>query len=144
MPNEVYLVDTSVWIFALRKQPVGQIRDRIDSLLKEDAIVTTGMIKLEILAGAKTEKEFRRLKSRFDALECLETDDALWKRACDYGFKLRRRGLTIPSTDVLIASCALQSGSVLVHADAHFDLMEKPLSLRIESYVEVLRKCLRG
>lgn len=142
MHNEVYLVDTSVWIFALRKQAVVQIRDRIDSLLKEDAIVTTGMIKLEVLAGAKTDKEFRRLKSRFDALGCLETDDELWQRACDNGFKLRRRGLTIPSTDVLIASCALQAGAVLLHADAHFELMEKPLGLRSESYVEVLKKAL--
>lgn len=142
MPNEVYLVDTSVWIFALRKQPVVQIRDRIDSLLKEDAVVTTGMIKLEILAGAKTEREFRRLKSRFDALGYLETDDEVWQRACDNGFKLRRRGLTIPSTDVLIASCALQAGAVLVHADAHFELMEKALGLQGESYIQALKKAL--
>ena len=142
MANEVYLVDTSIWIFALRKQPVVKIRDRIDSLLKEDAVITTGMIKLEILSCAKTEKEFRRLKSRFDALENVETDDELWRRACDCGFKLRRSGLTVPSTDVLIASCALQAGAVLLHADAHFDLMEKPLSLRSESFVQVLKKAL--
>jgi len=142
MANEVYLVDTSVWIFALRKQPVVEIRDRIDSLLKEDAVITTGMITLEILASAETEKEFRRLKSRFDALESVETDDEVWRRACDYGFKLRRSGLTLPSADVLIASCALQAGAVLLHADTHFELMEKPLSLRSESFVQVLKKAL--
>src|SRR4030042_3452793 len=142
MPNELFLVDTSVWIFALRKEPVVQIKDRIDSLLKEDTVITTGIIKLEILAGAKTEKEYRRLKSRLDALESIETDDELWRNACEYGFKLRRRGLTVPSTDVLIASCALQWGAVLLHADAHFDLMEKPLGLRNESYGQVLKKAL--
>jgi len=66
MPNELFLVDTSVWIFALRKEPVVQIKNRIDSLLKEDTVITTGIIKLEILAGAKTEKEYRQLKSPFD------------------------------------------------------------------------------
>jgi len=83
MPNELFLVDTSVWIFALRKKPVVQIKDRIDSLLKEDTVITTGIIKLEILAAA-----------------------------------------------------------VPLHADAHFDLMEKPLGLRNESYVQVLKKAL--
>jgi hypothetical protein len=68
MPNERFLVDTSVWIFALRRDPVLEIKDRIDSLLKEDTVITTGMIKLEILAGTRTEKEYRRLKSHFDAL----------------------------------------------------------------------------
>lgn len=110
MPDELFLVDTSVWIFALRKDPVAQIKDRIDSLLNEDAAVTMGLIKLEILAGSKTEKEYNRLKSRFDALESLETDDEVWRRACEHGFKLRRRGLTLPSTDILIASCALRAG----------------------------------
>jgi predicted nucleic acid-binding protein len=142
MPNELFLVDTSVWIFALRKDPVPQIMNRMDSLLKEDVVITTGIIKLEILAGAKTDKEYRRLKSRFDALESLETDDDLWHKACEHGFKLRRKGFTIPSTDILIASCALQAGAILLHADAHFDLMEKPLNLRAESHVQALKKFL--
>jgi predicted nucleic acid-binding protein len=142
MPNERFLVDTSVWIFALRKDPVPDIKNRIDSLLKEDTVLTTGMIKLEILAGARAEKEYRRLKSRFDALDSIETGDDLWRNACEHGFKLRRKGLTIPSTDVLIATCALQAGAILLHADAHFDLMENPLGLRSESHVQALKRAI--
>jgi predicted nucleic acid-binding protein len=142
MPSKLFLVDTSAWIFALRRDPVVRIKDRIDSLLKEDSVITTGIIKLEILTGAGTEKEYKRLKSRFDALESLETDEELWQKACEHGFKLRRRGLTIPSMDVLIASCALQADAVLLHADAHFDLMVKPLGLQCESYFHVLKKAL--
>jgi hypothetical protein len=142
MPNERFLVDTSVWIFALRRDPVPEIRNRIDSLLKEDTVITTGIIKLEILAGARTEKEYRRLKSRFDALESIETDDDLWRNACEHGFKLRRKGLTIPSTDVLIATCALQAAAILLHADAHFDLMEKSLGIRSESHIQTLKKAI--
>ena len=37
-----------------------------DSVLKEETVITTGIIRLEILAGAKTEKEYRQLKSPFD------------------------------------------------------------------------------
>jgi predicted nucleic acid-binding protein len=128
--------------FRTRRDPVPEIRNRIDSLLKEDAVITTGMIRLEILAGARTEKEYRRLKSRFDALESIETDDDLWRNAREHGFKLRRKGLTLPSTDVLIATCALQAGAILLHADAHFDLMEKPLGLRSESHVQTLKQAI--
>lgn len=140
MPNELFLVDTSVWIFALRKDPVPQIRNRIDLLLKEDVVLTTGIIKLEILAGARTDKDYRRLKSRFDALESLETDDDLWQNACEHAFTLRRKGLTAPSTDILVATCALQAGATLLHADAHFDLMERVLKVRTESLVQALKK----
>lgn len=140
MQNELFLVDTSVWIFALRKDPVPQIRDRIDALLREDVVVTAGIIKLEILSGARTEKEFHRLKSRLDALDSIETDESLWQKACEHGFVLRHRGFTIPSTDILIGTCALNAGAILVHADAHFDLMVKPLRLQTESHIHALKK----
>jgi predicted nucleic acid-binding protein len=48
----------------------------------------------------------------------------------------------MPSTDILIATCALQAGAILLHANVHFDLMEKPLSLRSESRVQALKKAL--
>lgn len=142
MPNERFLVDTSFWVFALGKNSIPRIRDRIDGLLREDAVVTTGVIKLEILSGAKTEKEYTRLKNRLDALESLETDESLWQAACKHGFTLRRKGMTIPSTDILIATCAVRAGMILLHADAHFDLMVKPLNLRSESHVRSLKEVL--
>lgn len=140
MPNDLYLVDTSVWLFALRKNPIPPIRSRIDVLLKEDVVITTGIIKLEILAGTRTPKEYKRLESRFDALGQVETGDDLWRHACEYGFQLRRKGLTVPSTDVLIAACALQAEAVLLHADTHFDIMAKSLGFRVESHVHVVKK----
>jgi predicted nucleic acid-binding protein len=42
--------------------------------------------------------------------------------------------------DILIATCALQAGATLLHADAHFDLMERVLKVRTESLVQALKK----
>ncbi len=95
---------------------------------------------MEILAGTKSEKEYKRLKSRFDALNQVETGEELWERACEYGLLLRRKGLTIRSTDLLIAACALKTDAVLLHADAHYDLMARPPGLRVESHVHVLKE----
>lgn len=139
MPNNLFLVDTSAWLFALRKDFMPEVKDQIDHLLKENAIITTGIIKLEILGGTKTQKEFQRLKTRLDALDIVKTDTALWEEAYGLAFKLRRKGITVPYTDILIAACALRTESTVVHADAHFDLMANHVSLKVKSFVQIVR-----
>lgn len=71
------LIDTSAWIFALKKNPFLPLKERIDVLLREDLVLTFGMIKLELLGGAKTRKEFDRLKNRLGALCKVSTDKVL-------------------------------------------------------------------
>ena len=104
-------------------------------MLKENCIITTGMVKLEILGGTKTESEFLRLKRRLDALDSVDFDTSLWEKSYDLAFQLRRKGVTVPYTDILIAACALKTGSTVVHADAHFDLMASHIGLKVESFV---------
>ena len=140
MPNNFFLVDTSAWILALRKDFLPGIKDRIAYLLKENAIITYGMIKLELLGGTKEEKEFQRLKIRLDALEMVETNTSLWERAYDLAFSLRRKGITVPYTDILIAASALMMDATVVHADSHFDLMGPHCGLKVESFVEATKK----
>jgi predicted nucleic acid-binding protein len=94
------------------------------------------MIKLELLGGTKTKKEFDRLKSRLDALYEISTDSKLWGSAGQLAFDLQRKGLTIPYTDILIASAAIESKVILLHADLHFDLIAEKRELRVESYVK--------
>ena len=139
MPSNLFLVDTSVWIFALRKQFIPSIKERVSRLLREQVVLTSGMIKLEILGGAKTEKEFQHLKTRFDALDSVETNTSLWEKAYALAFTLRRKGITVPYTDILIAACALTIESTLVHADVHFDVMAKHSGLTVESFVQTVK-----
>ena len=140
MLNELFLVDTSAWILALRKDFAPVVKDRIEFLLKENSIATTGMVKLELLGGTKTEEEFYRLKARLDALYTVECSSPLWEKAYSLAFKLRRKGITVPYTDILIASCALKIEATIVHVDAQFDLMEKTAELKVESYVKEVKK----
>jgi predicted nucleic acid-binding protein len=140
MPNNLFLVDTSAWILALRKDFLPAVKDRLAYLLKENAIITSGMIKLELLGGTREEKEFQRLKIRLDALEVVETNTSLWERAYDLAFSLRREGITVPYTDILIAASALIAAATVVHADSHFDLIQPHCSLKVESFVEATKK----
>jgi hypothetical protein len=139
MSNNIFLVDTSAWILALRKDFSPAAKERIDHLLKENTIITTGMVKLEILGGTKTESEFQRLKRRLDALDSVDLDTSLWEKSYNLAFKLRRKGITVPYTDILIAACALKTESTVVHADAHFDLMAGHISLKVESFIAAVK-----
>jgi len=139
MTSNPFLVDTSAWLLALRKNFLPKVKDRIDHLLKEDVVITTGIVKLEILGGTKTEREFQRLKTRLDALDAVETDVELWDRAYGLAFKLRRKGVTLPYTDILIAACALNAKAIILHADAHFDLISKHIELKVESFAQDVR-----
>jgi predicted nucleic acid-binding protein len=139
MMSDPFLIDTSAWLLALRKNFLPVAKDRIDHLLKEDVVITTGMIKLELLGGTKTEIEFQRLKARLDALDSVDTDMKLWARAYELAFNLRRRGVTIPYTDILIAACALHANASILHADAHFDLISKHFELKVESFTREVR-----
>jgi predicted nucleic acid-binding protein len=140
MPNNLFLVDTSVWILALRKDFQPDVKNRIAYLLKENAIITSGMIKLELLGGTREEKEFERLKTRLDALEIVETNTSLWEKAYDLAYSLRRKGITVPYTDILIAASALMVAATVVHADSHFDLMQPLCGLKVESFVDATKQ----
>jgi predicted nucleic acid-binding protein len=137
MPNDVFLVDTSAWLFALRKDANPEIKSRLDNHLREDAVVTTGIIKLELLGGTRKRKEFSRLMRRLDALPYVSMEDPLlWDLANETAFNLRRKGLTIPYTDILIASAAIKENVILLHADIHFNQVARHSNLRVESFVD--------
>ncbi|MGA1844851.1 MAG: PIN domain nuclease [bacterium] len=139
MTNELFLIDTSVWLFSLRKNYIPEIKERVSHLLREERVVTTPVIKLELLGGTTKENEFQRLKDRLDAIQCVEMDTSVWERAYGLAFKTRRSGITIPYIDVLIAACSLASHATLVHADTHFDLLSEPFGLKTESLVQTVR-----
>jgi hypothetical protein len=135
MPNKFFLIDTSAWILALRKSFAPALKERIDHVLRDDEVFITGLIVLELLGGVKTELEYKRLKIRLEALDSIGTDDALWQNACELAFHLRRKGVTVPHTDILIAACAIHAKATLIHADKHFDSIARHSSLKVESFV---------
>jgi predicted nucleic acid-binding protein len=127
------LVDTSAWILALKKQPNAIARNRVQELLIDSKVAIVLIISLELLGGVKSEKEFRRLKSRLAALYQIPLGKSEWEEAARIAFELRRKGITIPYIDIIIGAVALIHDLVLLHADRHFDLMAEEISLKVES-----------
>ena len=139
LKNNLVLIDTSVWVPFLRKSPPPTVKNEVDLLLAEDRVAIFPMIRLELLGGTKSTKEFERLGSRLDALHQIPIGDANWDTAAELAFRLRQRGKAIPYTDTLIGSAAILGDVLLLHADRHFDLMAEDTDLRVKSLVSVVR-----
>jgi predicted nucleic acid-binding protein len=55
-------------------------------------------------------------------------------------FNLRRKGVTVPYTDIMIAACAEKAEATILHADSHFDLISREIGVNVESYVSEIGK----
>ncbi len=117
------LIDTSAWILALRKGISSRVTDEVDRRIADNRAATAGIIILELLSGTRTEREYQELKEDLRALIQLETTSKTWEKASHLAYELKQKGLTVPATDVLIMTVAVENGCSLLHADHHFDLM---------------------
>jgi len=138
MSNNLVLIDTSVWILALRKSPLLPVRDEVEHLLSGNRVAIVPMIRLELLGGTKSISEFDRLKSRLNALHQIPIDNATWEVAAQLSFQLRQRGKVIPYTDILISSAAILAKALLLHADKHFDLMAEYTDLNVRGLLSLM------
>jgi len=74
--------------------------------LREGRVVGTGIVLTELPQGAKIE---------------LETTQNTWIKAGRTSYILRRKGITIPTTDLIIASLALEYDCLIFTLDPHFE-----------------------
>lgn len=83
-----------------------------------------GMIKVEVLRGVKSPKAHRKLTDFMDVMINIPTTNRIWDDASALAWKLDRKGLVIPGTDVVIAASALAAKAALLTSDAHFKNIE--------------------
>lgn len=115
------LVDSSAFIEYYRPGGNPKVREAVAAAVAADQVAVNGIIRVEILGFAAGAQERNLLTSDFQAFHDLSLGRAEFELACDLGFDLRRRGYTIPATDLIIAASAVRAGSHLYHVDGHFD-----------------------
>lgn len=128
--NKLFLIDTSAWILGLKRNSSVQIKNILMEILDKDQSATTGIIILELLQGTKTKKEYEGIFSDLSALHYFKENKEIWGKASLLGFELRRKGKTIPSTVLLIASISLYYDLDILHADNHFEIIKLNSNLK--------------
>lgn len=128
------LVDTSVLIDYLKG-----IDNRITKMFHQ--VLEKGIpfginhvIYMEVLQGAKTERDYNALKKYLDTQTFyeLKRGKESYADAAKMYFKLRQKGVTVKSTmDCLIAQLAIENDLFLLHNDQDFSRISKEFSIKI-------------
>jgi len=131
MDNSLVLVDTSAWIEFYKKDSAdSDIGEQVQHLIREDRIVTTEPVLLELAAGVRSLKKLKELRDTFSLFHLAQIGDDIWHDATDNMFTLRRKGITIPAIDVLIGTAAITYDLYLIHSDKHYQSMAEILPLK--------------
>lgn len=129
--TDLVLVDTSAWICFFARKDFLEIKETVSHLLDENRAAVAGPVLVELIQGARTEKERDFLKNRIEGLHWLTVTDMHWHEAADLSFKLRRKGVTVPAIDVLLAATAISYQCDLLHRDDDFHLIARHSALRV-------------
>jgi len=114
------LVDTSAWIELLNR-PDSPEKRSLDALIDSDRVALCGVVVAELLQGTRTKREFALLRERLAVFPLMETTHAVWQRAAELAFQLRRKGVTLPLTDLAVAATAMTNSLLVFAKDVHFD-----------------------
>ena len=113
------LVDTSAWVDFLRPglRPLGE---RVEELLGADQARICGVVITELLHGLKGAGEERQVLWLLERVWRIETIEQDWDDAGNLLRTLRKKGLTVPVTDAMVAVVAKRNGIAVLTADDHF------------------------
>ena len=116
------LVDTSAWIDFFRdRNPIAEI---VDQALSDNNVAICGPIYTELLRGFKNSRERDKVIPLLSACKNLTQPSDLWETAGQFGFELKRKGVTSKTIDLLIACYSIAHGIPLLTADRDFKAMQ--------------------
>ncbi len=129
------LIDTSAWIASFRRSGHDKLKQKVVETLTTFSAVTANIIVMELLQGCRDQREYEKMRSRLEALELLALNEDVWETAYSAGFSLRKKGITVPSVDIIIASLARTHDCTLLHHDRHFKLIASHLGIKTVDFL---------
>ena len=120
MKNKGVLPDTCAWIEYF-KPGASPLKQTLERLLLNDVIFVCGPVLYELSQGLKSDKEKNAVMEALKSLEYIEMSEDLWIKAGELSSALRRKGKTIPFSDILIAAIALENNLSILTVDKPFE-----------------------
>ena len=124
-----YFIDTSVWIPYFRDGG-AEYGDFIDALIDENRVYINGIVLAELLTGARSPAEIDRLSLALAGLKFVPSDRDSFQSAGRNGFALKRKGVSVPLSDIIIATDCIDHSLVLIEADRHYAAIAAHLPLK--------------
>ena len=124
-----YFIDTSVWIPYFRDGG-ADFGDFIDALIDENRVHINGIVLAELLTGARSSAEIDRLSLALAGLKFVPSDRDSFQSAGRNGYALKRKGISVPLSDIIIATDCIDHSLVLIEADRHYAAIAAHLPLK--------------
>ena len=119
----MFLVDTSVWSLAFRRDDPAaapQVQALQEALDGDDVVVTTGIVLQELLQGFAGPRARRDIIDRFGALPLISPDRQDHIDAAEVRNTCRRAGVQIGTIDALLAQLCIRHNLTLLTTDQDF------------------------
>ena len=119
------LVDTSIWVDYLRGGD-ARLGDALDRYLDGESVLMCGPVIAEVLAGTDPEQREETWLA-LGSLPWAELNQLAWRQVGEVAYDLRRRGVSLPLTDVVISVAALDADAEVWTRDTDFARIREAL-----------------
>lgn len=117
------LVDTSAWIEFFRGR--DPLASAVDGHLAENEVALCGPVLTELGRGLRSRREREGVLELLEGCHLLAQPQNLWAEAGELGTLLGKRGATVKSMDLLIATYALAHSVPILTRDADFTAIRR-------------------
>ena len=117
------LADTNIFI-DFWNNPTEDLKN---VFIKED-IAVCGVVRAELLHGAVSAKDFANITTMLEAFDEFNLAIPDWQILGDNLYNLRKKGISVPFSDAIIATIALKHGIPIWTGDRHFLLIQSVLT----------------
>ena len=131
-----YLVDTSVWSLAFRRdspKALAEVDELRRALEAGDEIFVTGLVLQELLQGFNKPRAYSQIVEYFSVLPFIvpEIEDHI--NAAELRNRCRRKGIQAGTIDALLASLCIDRDIQILTTDKGFSQIAKASDLKVWS-----------
>ncbi len=113
-----------------------RLKDYLRVILDLDRVATTNIVILKLLQSCQIRKEYDVLKARLDVLPLYDLNEKVWPIAYEAGYTLRRKGITVPTVDILICSIAKVHALSIFHHDEHIKTVSWEMGIKTVAFLK--------
>src|SRR5580698_4595649 len=133
------LVDTSVWLLALRRKPKdlapweSRLTEALFRIVNENRAQMVGIVRQELLSGIREDSQLRRLRDYLKDFSDAPVNADDYEEAARAGNRCRQSGIAASPIDMILCAIALRQDWEIFTIDRDFLRYRDVLKIRLLS-----------